>query len=446
MQPTNLVEMQICLLARSPLLLGGGLPIGNVRLSDQFVAGSVWRGAIARAILERLGLRNHRGQAQPNPTLPAPFLEIFGKQAPAAFGFLYPLLGERSQTNTWTAGPIPLTARTCKRHPGFQQPQEHGVYDGLLNSLRAVEHPTQPNGGLRQCPIPDCRERLERIRGFTSAPMGTAAYQQEKLGTRSLVRVGLNRYTETAQDQMLYVQDVLEPGHEKDGSPKALTFVGHWRGSAQQATLFHDLLQTYLLPAVTEGFQLRIGSARARGLGAVDLQVTAPTPLSATTQRAAIEQRVDDLTGRLAPPSTTQADAPAYLYATLTLRTPVQLLDEWGASTTQLTEPLLQAYYPALPAGLKILSCSVLEQEITGGWSAAWGLPKPLGPALAAGSVVALRVPQQERQAFLDFLTTVAQTGLGERRAEGWGELLVCDQFHLEYDERQAQVSKEAGQ
>lgn len=435
MPHTDLVEMKVHLIATGPLLLGSGLPIGNVRVSESFVAGSVWRGAVARVILERLGKRTHSGRPNPDPQLPPAFIDLFGGQTPAQFGFLYPLVGERNDCIAWDAAPIPLTARTCKRHSGFHPPQGHGVYDGLFNQLREARP-------LSQCPVPECGERLERIRGIASAPTGHAVVRQEKLGTRSLVRVGINRYTETAQDQMLYVQDVLDPGHEPDGQPKALAFVGWWRGSVAQAELLQELLHTYLLPTPTGGFHLRIGSARARGLGAVELYLNSPQTLLANNLSAAIDQRVTAVTNQI----TSGSGQTTHLYAILTLRTPLQLLDEWGVPTTQLTAPLLRTYTSALPPGLEILmQSSVVEQEPMSGWSAAWGLPKPVAPALAAGSVVALRTPTNERQALLEFLTAVAQHGLGERRAEGLGDLVVCDPFHTEYDEQKAQQPKEAG-
>lgn len=438
MQQTDWVEMKVCLVAHGPLLLGGGLPIGNVRISEPFVAGSVWRGAVARAMLERLGKRTYSGRPIADPQLPAAFTTVFSGQTPAQFGFLYPLVGEREQPEDWVTAPIPLTASTCKRHPGFQEQAGHGVFDGLLHRIHGTTTPTTAGSSLHACPV--CGERLERMRGLASAPPATAQYQEEKLGTRSLVRVGMNRYTETAQDQMLYVQDVLEPGHEQDGLPKSLRFVGHWRGSAQQAELFHALLKEHLLPAENGGFYLRIGTARARGLGAVQIHLTPPQPYVAAARCVGIEERLAHF-----QPGRTKGEVgrAELLYAALTLRSPMQLLDGQGISTTQLTEQLVRDYQPTAPPNLKILpTCSVLEQEISRGWSAAWGLPKPVTSALAAGSVLVLCAPVAERLALLDFLTAVEQQGLGERRAEGWGELLVCDRFHIDYDEHKLNDKK----
>lgn len=435
MPQPNLVEINVCLIAHGPLLLGSGLPIGNVRSSEEYVAGSVWRGAVARVVLERLGKRNHSGRPISDPTLPVDFTDVFSGESPARFGFLYPIVGGQEKPLNYITAPLPLTVHTCKRYPGFN-PRGHGVYDTLLNQLRSEEKRVS----LKQCP--ECNERLERIRGYISTQLPAPLYRQEKLGTRSLVRVGINRYTETAQDQMLFVQDVLAPGHDEAGMPKQLAFCGRWRGSAQQAEQLQNLLKAYALPTDHGGFHLHIGSARSRGLGSVELQMSEPQPLSANQLAADMAKRVDQITN-LVSGDAGQGD---YLYATLMLRAPLQMVDEQGAPTTQLTEALLGAYQPVMPDMLKILhKVSLLEQEQTSGWSAAWGLPKPVVSVLAAGSVFVLRAPLQHRQPFLDFLTAIEQNGLGERRAEGWGELSICDQFHIVHDERNAQT-KEAVQ
>jgi CRISPR-associated protein Csx10 len=312
----------------------------------------------------------------------------------------------------------------------------------LLQRINHVAAPTTAGAGLGECP--ECGERLERMRGLASAPPATAGYRQEKLGTRSLVRVGMNRYTETAQDQMLYVQDVLEPGRGQDGQPKQLRFVGRWRGSAQQAEHFQAMLKEHLLPAEGGGFHLRIGMARARGLGAVQLYMTSPQPLDEAAQRQTIANRLAQFQPGQAGGEMNKS---GHLYAALTLRSPVQLLDEQGAPITHVTAQHLRDDQSMAPANLEIVpECSVLEQEIASGWSASWGLPKPVAPALAAGSVLVVRAPEDERQAFLDFLLAVEQQGLGERRGEGWGEVLICDHFHSEFDEREAQSRKGAGQ
>ena len=52
-------QVDIYLQAESPLLIGSGLAIGNVQSSRSYVPGSVWRGAIARLMLDGMGQRKH---------------------------------------------------------------------------------------------------------------------------------------------------------------------------------------------------------------------------------------------------------------------------------------------------------------------------------------------------------------------------------------------------
>jgi len=54
------------------------------------------------------------------------------------------------------------------------------------------------------------------------------------------------------------------------------------------------------------------------------------------------------------------------------------------------------------------------------GWSAAWGLPRPTVSALAAGTVLRLRLESDVPGELLD---EIACRGVGERRAEGFGRL-----------------------
>ncbi len=411
-------QIDIYLEAESPLLIGSGLPIGNVQSSRSYVPGSVWRGTIAGIVLEGLGLRQHNGRPVDDTLLDPAFTRLFQGKDAASFGFLYPVRKHLEQLRGTTTLPIPLTARTCKLNSGFK-PKGHGVYDGVMSRLReAAASEELYSRGLSKCPV--CEGRIVRLRGVAARRQTQykQEYKQMTVGTRSFVRVGLNRYTETAQEKVLYVLDALVP------SPEPLTFAGTWYGSEQQANDLRHLLKKYLLPASLGGYHLRIGTARARGMGQVRLRLATGRPWTS------LEERLDKFQRHI---SSTQLE---HLYAVLTLRSPLQLLDEQGLPTTRITSETLRAYHAEVPTSLEVLhEYSVVEQEIWSGWSAAWGLPKPVTPALAAGGVLVLRVPVQERDQLLAWLSTLEREGVGERRPEGWGDLLVCDPFHIEHDE-----------
>jgi CRISPR-associated protein Csx10 len=412
--------------ALEPLLLGGGQATGNVQTSLPYVAGSVWRGATAGAVLKGQAKYLHSGRPISDPAPDPAFAEVFLGETATRFGFLYPVRECVDTAGVAEALPIPLTARTCKQHPGFA-PHGHGVFDGLMYRLRQKAGAVTEGAGLPACPV--CKQRLERLRGFMRRTTeASAGYRQMKVGTRSFVRVGLNRYTETAQDQVLYVLDALVPGDGSQNSEQPISFLGSWWGSRAQRQQLADLLDQHLLPE-QDGYGLALGAARARGMGRSWLRIVDPT--SASKQAASLEQRIylaqPQLAGR-------QLD-PHYSYATLTLRAPLLLLDAHGLPAQQVTSDILRAYHAAAPPDLHVLhDISVIEREPAAGWSSAWGLPKPLLPAISAGSVLALCAPAAQRDQMVTYLAELEEGGLGERVAEGWGEVLVCDPFHASHD------------
>jgi len=74
-----------------------------------------------------------------------------------------------------------------------------------------------------------------------------------------------------------------------------------------------------------------------------------------------------------------------------------------------------------------------------GGWSSAWCMPKPIAPAIAAGSVFLYHVPGGNfdlARIVLKRLAVLEREGVGQRREEGYGWLQVCTPFHLEIEVR----------
>lgn len=424
-------QLNVFLEARSPLLLGTGLAIGNVQESRSYVAGSVWRGALARTALQAQGQLKHSGRPVSTIDPTSDFAALFLGDGAARFGFLYPAHQLDSM-----ALPIPLTVRHCKQKPGFA-PAGHGLYDGLLNRVReaATGEPPYTRGG-EHCPYCEGgKGRLERKRGFMSRAVteDAATYAEAQPDRRAFVRVGLNRYTETAQDQNLYILDALVPSKMGKSGETTLAFAGVWSGTDAQEQILRSWLNEYLLPEPEgDGYRLEVGTARARGMGHATLHL-----LPAEDDAHTFPEK--DLTDRLEhfqPTTDGRMDDPAHLYIALTLRSPLILLDERGLPAGQITADLLRAYNINAPTGLEVLTdYSVLERETWTGWSAAWGLPKPVTTVISAGSVIALRAPASQRAQLLDYLTTLAAEGLGEHLAEGFGEVLVCDPFHIAFDE-----------
>jgi CRISPR-associated protein Csx10 len=61
-----------------------------------------------------------------------------------------------------------------------------------------------------------------------------------------------------------------------------------------------------------------------------------------------------------------------------------------------------------------------------------WGLPKPLLPAIARGSVFTYSADRQDRDTVLAWLQQLEQNGVGERLQEGYGQIEVNSPFHTD--------------
>ena len=149
---------------------------GQVNPTLAYIPGTTLRGAIAWK-----WLRENRNAAQ----TPG-FQHLFDKGG-LRCGSLYPLVAPveeaRIAYSADLALPLPLTARTCKHEPGFQQApprdeQGHGVVDTLVDALEEgaarrlrEEGETPPEGwkGLarhERCTQDECGASMGRVSGL----------------------------------------------------------------------------------------------------------------------------------------------------------------------------------------------------------------------------------------------------------------------------------------
>jgi CRISPR-associated protein Csx10 len=65
-----------------------------------------------------------------------------------------------------------------------------------------------------------------------------------------------------------------------------------------------------------------------------------------------------------------------------------------------------------------------------GGYSTAWGLPKPTGLGVAPGSTYVYHTDMNDD--LVSWLESLENHGIGLRAEEGLGEILICHPFHEE--------------
>jgi CRISPR-associated protein Csx10 len=377
-------RLKLTLTAESPIAIGEWMTSrSNVRESLSYIPGGVLRGALAQLTLEQMGAhKSSRRILNHNTQLQQAFTTVFGKNG-ARFSFLMPF-GEH-----WI--PAPATAL-------FNKQDERYLYDTLFALIRGKTYEMQ---------CPRTRERLERGRGYLEPT--ASGWRKAKLPDKTTyVRVGLNRATEAAEEGALYAIEAIEP---------SATFTGYV--DCPDPTCHQSLLQILDALRWREGtIRLRLGSARSRGFGEVVLQMEElTTPSPADFQLEAFAQR---------------AGQPVF---TLLVCTPTILYDACGQPAPTLTPELLREYLPNLPASVQLLqNATRIERELVSGWSGAWGMPKPVLQAFAPGSVFTYTYDANDANALAQCLQQLATTPIGARTAEGYGQLIINSQYHLDCD------------
>ncbi|RMH46168.1 MAG: hypothetical protein D6694_03790, partial [Gammaproteobacteria bacterium] len=151
----------------------------------------------------------------------------------ARFGNLYPAGSAKWDKENQTARqaltdatlpvyPLPNTARSCKRFPGFhfdagKNDKQHGVSDHLFHWLLfelSGQKYIKPLENHKTCPQDSCHEMVDRIEGFYRRGYDANEYGQPQAKEMLRTRTGVNRATGTVHQQILYSRTVLAEGSQ----------------------------------------------------------------------------------------------------------------------------------------------------------------------------------------------------------------------------------------
>ena len=384
----DFTELLIRITLESPILPGGRKPTGQASEAVQHIRGGLIRGAIAQAWLA--DLENNEPDAD--------FQQLFLNKKAGIFRNCYP-----------GANVLPATAVSCKDFSGFLKEgdeEKHGTFDTLLERLvsEKAESMYQPN-----CPC--CSGRVESQGGFYEH-VGTS-YEKRALNTRLLTRVAINRQRKVAEDELLYHLTAIDP---LTAEGKAVTLQGSTRVPSDLVSKVADTLQKHVR---------RLGGGTSRGLGQVRVKATKPSNSDSLEDH--ISEFNEELK-RLWEAYHLEMDAFKGTYFSVNLQSDTILTakDGWQRSMV-LTAPMLQ----------KIADCktevtlirSFASYDYVSGWNAAWELPKEVDLVTRMGSVFVFHTPDIE--AWKSYLKRLEETSIGNRREEGFGQILICDPFHL---------------
>lgn len=395
--------------ALSPLAIGKQKPGSSIIETERYIPGSVIRGAVAAHILKFADTPISEGDD---------FQRLFLGENPAIFQNAYPASLDIDgdiiiQKNVKV---LPSTALSSKTKSGFT-PEKNGVFDTLIDRFCAE--------GYGQLYDPNCPNdindgRVDAFTGFYSEL--NDEYHSHSATTRLLTRVGINRRRATSEDQVLYSIEVLNESQDHKKKPVVFT------GAVLVVDELAEALQSFL-----HRYQeyIRLGGAMSRGLGRVEIKASIVESKTQVTNQ--IQQFNCKLRNRWKEWKifgTPLEDLPENrTYFTIDLQSDAIFSENWRR-TTVISEAMLQQFTGVSDSSL-LLHAAYTSYDYLSGWNSAWGLMKDVELITNKGAVYLFSFDVAKEQEWFDALDRLELHGVGERTAEGFGQVRICDNFHL---------------
>ncbi len=351
--------------------------------------------------------------------------------------------------------PLPLTAQSCKRFPGFyclsdekNEEKRHGVRDSLFDWALLVlgeeagyngEHVLRSLEANKICSYEKdnqrtCNAMLDHFDGY---------YRRERLvhdpvhrgkadvETRLHMHTGINRERGIVEEGILYSREVIEEGTHFWGQFRvadelADTFQAFTKLVRQKDVIVDDGTQTQ-----TRGL-VRIGTGRTRGMGKVTLRCEPREDEQQSEEHRYnnFKQRVQNFDAALRAQAGALASKSCYF--ALTLHAPVILCDDALRYYGTLDAATLAQQAGLSDTPFKLLYQNAHTRRITG-WQELWGTPRTNEYAIDTGSVFLFSCEHApDDDSWLRPLFEMEEKGLGKRRSEGFGRVYLSDPFHLE--------------
>ncbi|MEG4487659.1 type III-D CRISPR-associated RAMP protein Csx10 [Microcoleus sp. D2_18a_B4] len=390
---------------------------GSISEAVDYIPGTVIRGAVAAKILNESGhqfsdLTENGGD----------FQALFLSENPALFQNAYPALVINGklipQARIEDNGVLPTTAQSSKNKSGFT-PKNNGVFDTLIDRFCAegYGYPYDPN-----CPKDGGRVDPAGISFYCKF---NKKYHSLSAKKRLLTRVGINRRRATSEEEILYSLEVLNESQEKKQNPV------YYRGAILVEEDLAESLRNFIQ---LRNQNFRLGGSTSRGLGKVE--ITTKQPVSAKID---VEQKITNFTNSIqyrwqkweifgVPLKELPGDR---TYFTLDLQSDAILTENWRR-TTVISEKMLQQFAKVEDPSLK-LETAYSSYDYLSGWNAAWGLMKDVELITNKGSVYLFSTNQ--REIWDNVLGDLEVRGVGDRTCEGFGQIQICNQFHLVFRE-----------
>ncbi|MBF2063633.1 MAG: CRISPR-associated RAMP protein Csx10 [Calothrix sp. C42_A2020_038] len=434
-----MIEITLNITTLSPLAVSRRKP-GAVSEAEDHIPGSVIRGAIAGQILQQSGqLSTNFLHAEFGDE----FQTLFVSEQPAIFQNAYPAVAkveqqlnpnkEKSESISQIVSEkihiLPATSVSSKTNPGFK-PKGNGVFDTLIDRFcaDAYNYPYDPS-------CPKDKGRVEPYSGFYSCNSDNK-YYSHSVDTRFLTRVGINRRRATSEEDILYSIQVLNESFLD--SPKQKNWHNYVYISA--ILVENTELAQKLVDFINVNHQnFRLGGATSRGLGKVDITATINNTSSD------LETRFNKFNEKLKErwqlwSVFSEKEFPAERsFFTIDLQADAILTENWCRTT--VISPAMLCQFVGLETEFSQLDqeqddfikleVAYSSHDYRSGWNSAWGLMKDVELVTNRGGVYLFSTNANKKTLWIDKLKQLELNGVGERTCEGFGQIYICNPFHL---------------
>jgi CRISPR-associated protein Csx10 len=445
-----MIRIKLEITALSPLAIAAKKP-GSVSEAEDHIPGSVIRGAIASQILQ-LSNQLIPGISEQNLILNGgDFESLFLGDERAIFQNAYPAVAKvPDESNSGKTKSelfsrvvndevmvLPTTAVSSKTNPGFLT-KGNGVFDTLIDRFcaDAYNYPYDPSDPESLKKKTDAR--VEPYSSFYTKTNDNK-YRSHSISTRFLTRVGINRRRATSEDDILYSIEVLNESFAE--YPHANS--KNWHPVVYRSYILVN--NPELAHVLTNFINLnsnifRLGGATSRGLGKVLIKAkieenSADIKVRITEFNQRLEERWK-LWSVFGKPEKNLLENRTYF--TLDLQADAIFIDNWQHTTVispamlcqfvDLDDEFLHMNAEEKDNFLK-LEVAYSSYNYRSGWNTAWGLMKNIELVTNRGSVYLFSTNQPDL--WLEKLNDLELKGVGDRTCEGFGQIQICNEFHL---------------
>ncbi|AFY33110.1 CRISPR-associated RAMP protein Csx10 [Calothrix sp. PCC 7507] len=421
-----MTRLELTITAFSPLAPGRQKPGGSVSEVENYISGSVLRGAIASQILQLSGQQS-ANLAEDGGN----FQTLFLGENPAIFGNAYPAVTKIDNESTDVNQQIkvlPATAVSSKTNPGFTSSRGHGVFDTLIDAFCAAAYNQPYDPSDPKAIAQGTNPQVETYNSFYSKVIDK--YYSHDATSRFLTRVGINRRRTTAEEEILYSVQVLNESFLKNTKTDEWDNVVFRSFVVVPDETLAEALQKFI---ERNSYNFRIGGSASRGLGKVKIAVN-----KGQSPAKSVESRIEEFNKALKTRwglwsifGQSQDDLLAdRTYFTLDLQSDAIFTENWQR-TTVVSANMLKEF--AKVDSLPEIHVAYSSYEYRSGWNSAWGLMKDVELVTNKGSVYLFSTTEPEK--WYAALEIIEAKGIGDRTCEGFGQVEICNEFHQVFRE-----------